>query len=107
MKEDITDLGLTFSVNKEYFGRVDVVQLCENGSKIKVTQDNKIQYLEQLACYQMYQAVKDQIDAFLTGFHELIPKQLVGIFSASELELMISGLPVVDCKCLFINLYSK
>lgn len=25
MKEDITDLGLTFSVSKDYFGRVDVV----------------------------------------------------------------------------------
>jgi hypothetical protein len=25
MKEDVTEIGLTFSVSKEYFGRVDVV----------------------------------------------------------------------------------
>lgn len=46
----------------------------------------------------MYTAVKAQIDAFLVGFHELIPKKLVGIFTAAELELLISGLPKVDCK---------
>lgn len=48
----------------------------------------------------MYHAVKEQIDAFLHGFHELIPKKLAGIFTAAELELLISGLPKVDRKYL-------
>ena len=46
----------------------------------------------------MYTAVKAQVDSFLKGFHELIPKKLVGIFTASELDLLISGLPKVDRK---------
>lgn len=51
----------------------------------------------------MYNAVKEQIDAFLAGFHELIPKKFVGIFTASELEMVISGLPKVDLNDLKQN----
>ena len=36
-----------------------------------------MEYLEKLSRYQMYDSVKDQIDAFLKGFHELIPKSIV------------------------------
>lgn len=44
----------------------------------------------------MYKRVSEQIDAFLKGFHDMVPKKLVGIFSASELEMLISGLPEVN-----------
>lgn len=37
-----------------------------------------------------------QIDAFLEGFHDIIPVDLVRIFSEQELELLISGLPDID-----------
>ena len=39
-----------------------------------------------------------QIDYFLEGFHELIPPELICIFDAQELELLISGLPDVDIE---------
>jgi E3 ubiquitin-protein ligase HUWE1 len=32
----------------------------------------------------------------LEGFHELVPAELVSIFDAQELELLISGLPDID-----------
>lgn len=60
--------------------------------------ENKIDYLQKLSLHKMYTAVKAQVDAFLKGFHELIPKKLVSIFTASELDLLISGLPKVDRK---------
>lgn len=37
-----------------------------------------------------------QIDAFLEGFHELVPAELISLFDAQELELLISGLPDID-----------
>lgn len=37
-----------------------------------------------------------QIDSFLEGFHEMIPPELISIFDAQELELIISGLPDID-----------
>lgn len=40
--------------------------------------------------------IKDQIEAFLTGLHELVPKDFLSIFDPRELELLISGLPEID-----------
>ena len=37
-----------------------------------------------------------QIDSFLEGFHDLVPPELISIFDAQELELLISGLPDID-----------
>lgn len=31
-----------------------------------------------------------------TGFYDIIPKELISIFSEQELELLISGLPTFD-----------
>jgi E3 ubiquitin-protein ligase HUWE1 len=41
-------------------------------------------------------AIKDQIKAFLQGFHDVIPKELISIFNEQELELLISGMPDID-----------
>lgn len=103
INSDVNDLGLTFSVVREYFGKYDVVNLKENGQNITVTNETKIEYLEKIGFYQMYERTKDQINAFLSGFHELIPKQFAQIFTASELELIISGLPEVDLNDLRNN----
>ena len=32
----------------------------------------------------------------MEGFHELVPPELISIFDAQELELLISGLPDID-----------
>ena len=42
--------------------------------------------------------IKDQVEAFLEGLEMLIPREMLRIFDPRELELMISGLPEIDCK---------
>ena len=37
-----------------------------------------------------------KIDAFLEGFYKLLPPELVSIFDAQQLELLICGLPEID-----------
>mmetsp|Transcript_6114 Transcript_6114/g.5470 ORF Transcript_6114/g.5470 Transcript_6114/m.5470 type:complete len:84 (+) Transcript_6114:4071-4322(+) len=44
----------------------------------------------------MARGIKTQIESFLSGFFELIPKHLIAIFDSKELELLISGLPDID-----------
>jgi len=44
----------------------------------------------------MARGIKAQIENFLSGFFELIPKSLIAIFDSKELELLISGLPDID-----------
>ena len=41
-------------------------------------------------------SIKKQLNAFLEGFYEIIPKRLISIFNEHELELLISGLPNID-----------
>ena len=57
-----------------------------------------VEYLEKVAEYKMFGSVKQQINAFLEGFHEIIPYNLINYFSVIDLELIISGYSKVDCK---------
>lgn len=58
LEQDITVLGLTFSVDEEYFGRSKHYDLIPNGAKIDVTNENKEEYVEKLAYYKMYLCIK-------------------------------------------------
>lgn len=89
-------LDLTFSAETNDFGAVTVTDLLPGGRDIAVTDDNKHEYVRLLAHHRMTTAIRKQIDSFLEGFHELIPAELISIFDASELELLISGLPEID-----------
>lgn len=48
-------------------------------------------------------AIRQQLNAFLEGFYDIIPKRLIGIFNEQELELLISGLPTIDIDDLRAN----
>lgn len=80
-----------------------MIDLVSNGKDIDVTNDNKEFYVERKAYYHLYKSVQQQLDAFLDGFYEIIPKDLISIFTYKELELLISGLP--DFKSKFIIVY--
>jgi len=51
----------------------------------------------------MAKYIQQQIEAFLKGFHMVIPKKLISIFNPRELELMISGLPEINIDDLKAN----
>lgn len=51
MKEDVSELGFTFSVTRDYFGKMERMDLIENGNQVQVTNENKMQYLEKLCRY--------------------------------------------------------
>ncbi len=63
-----------------------------------MTNQNKREYVEKLAYFKMYKEIQKQVDNFLEGFYELIPKDLISIFNYKELELLISGLPNFDLE---------
>ncbi|XP_044732167.1 apoptosis-resistant E3 ubiquitin protein ligase 1 isoform X2 [Chrysoperla carnea] len=67
------------------------VELISNGSKIKVTDNNKRQYLNSLAQYRLSTSVREEVDAFLKGLNDLIPDNLLSIFDENELELLLCG----------------
>jgi len=101
----IEDLGveLTFSAENVFVGKHDVVDLIPDGRTVAVTDENKHDYARLVAQHRMTTAIRSQIDAFLDGFYDLVPPHLVTIFSPTELELLICGLPDVDIEDLHAN----
>ncbi|KAK4700563.1 hypothetical protein P7C70_g5684, partial [Phenoliferia sp. Uapishka_3] len=89
-------LDLTFSVERDDFGVVEIVDLVEGGRDKVVTNENKAEYVRLIADQRLSTEIKDQIGALLKGLYEVVPKDLLKIFSEKELELLISGLPDID-----------
>lgn len=97
LHNDITDIiDLTFSVEAEDYGQKKIIDLKPDGRNIPVTEENKQEYVKLITESKLTTAIKDQISSFLAGFHDIIPPQLIRIFTEKEMELLISGLPDID-----------
>lgn len=104
LENDINDvLDLVFAEEVDFFGRKSMVELCPEGASIKVTNDNKREYVDLVARHRMTTAIRAQIDSFLAGFWDVVPRQKLLIFNDHELELLISGLPDIDVGDLRAN----
>ncbi|KAG6197774.1 hypothetical protein E4U10_007863 [Claviceps purpurea] len=97
LENEIADIITeTFSVEDDEFGVTNIVDLIPNGREVAVTDENKHEYVRLVVEHRLLSSVKDQMESFLKGFHEIIPAELISIFSEQELELLISGLPDID-----------
>ncbi len=89
-------LDQTFSTEDERFGVTTVEDLKPNGRDIAVTNENKKEYVDLMTKWRIQKRVDEQFQAFITGFHELIPAELVNVFDERELELLIGGIAEID-----------
>ncbi|KAF6829938.1 E3 ubiquitin-protein ligase huwe1 [Colletotrichum plurivorum] len=97
LDNDITDIITeTFSVEDDEFGVTRTIDLLPGGRDIPVTEENKHDYVRLVVEHKLLSSVKEQMEHFLTGFHDIIPADLISIFNEQELELLISGLPDID-----------
>jgi E3 ubiquitin-protein ligase HUWE1 len=104
LENDITSvLEETFSIVREQFGEMLTIDLKPNGRNLCVTESNKHEYVQLVAEHVMTKGIRDQVDALKQGFHELIPSDLIQIFSPQELELLLCGLPSIDVEDLRAN----
>lgn len=92
MENDPTDLEMYFVFEDEAFGEIKEVPLKEGGEDIQVTNENKQEYIDLLVNFKFINRVKEQMDAFLAGFHDIIPQGEIDLFDPSELELLMCGL---------------
>ena len=72
------------------------LDLIPNGQDITVTEENKADYVNAVVEYRISKRVKEQFDAFISGFNELIPPELIKVFDERELELLIGGIAEID-----------
>ncbi|KAG0634839.1 hypothetical protein HOY80DRAFT_497497 [Tuber brumale] len=99
LENDITDiLDLTFSTEDSRFGETVTIDLKLNGQNIEVTNDNKREYVDLVTGWRIEKRVQEQFKAFVDGFHDLIPADLINVFDERELELLIGGIADIDVE---------
>jgi E3 ubiquitin-protein ligase HUWE1 len=103
MEIDDLYLEMYFSAEQEFGGNSTEVELVPGGKDIPVTDANKWEYVQLMAAHKMTSSIRAQMDAFLSGFHDVVPPSLISIFTESELELLIAGLPSIDIADLKAN----
>ncbi|XP_054777632.1 E3 ubiquitin-protein ligase UPL1-like [Prosopis cineraria] len=111
LENDVSDiLDLTFSMDPDeekhiLYEKNEVTdyELKPGGRNIRVTEETKHEYVDLVADHILTNAIRPQINSFLEGFNELVPRELISIFNGKELELLISGLPEIDLDDLKAN----
>jgi len=96
LENDPESLELDFTVSEELFGQTKSTELKPGGQDIKLTQQNKREYIQLVIKWRFVSRVQQQMKAFLNGFNQLIPTNLLKIFDENELELLMCGLGEVD-----------
>ena len=92
-----------FTAELDNFGQMQTVELVEGGKDKLVTDQNKQEFVDLVCNRKLTHAISDQLKAFLKGFYDIIPKELISIFDEHELELLISGIAEVDIEDLRNN----
>lgn len=111
LENDVSDIpDLTFSMDPDeekhiLYEKTEVTdyELKPGGRNIRVTEETKHEYVDLVADHILTNAIRPQINSFLEGFNEMIPRELISIFNDKELELLISGLPEIDLDDLKAN----
>jgi len=71
-------------------------ELCERGRDVKVTDRNKRTYVDALWRHHVLEAHKDATWHLAKGVYSVLPPDLLAVFDAYELELLLCGSPTID-----------
>ncbi|KAG7905263.1 hypothetical protein KL906_005300 [Ogataea polymorpha] len=90
--EDVSDLELFFTVSyADIFGVMHHEDLVRGGSSIRVTNENKYEYVERYCSFFLNDKVKAPFKSFLNGFQHVIGGNALSLFTPEEIELILIG----------------
>ncbi|XGW17661.1 hypothetical protein V3C99_002337 [Haemonchus contortus] len=99
---DVSDLSLTFSIDEDFMGKINTVDLVPGGRTIQVTNENKIDYVHRMAHHRVFSQTKQQCRAFVSGAQSVLNPAWLFLFAPYELQFIISGyssdIDLVDLK---------
>lgn len=90
-EEDVSELGLDFTVVNDELGETKVEELKPGGSNIPVTSVNRIEYIHLTADYRLNKQIRAQCNAFRQGLANVIPLEWIHMFNNKEVQVLISG----------------
>ena len=88
---DVTELELDFTVASEEIGKTSVEELKTGGTSIRVTNENRIEYIHLMADYKLNRQIRSQCNAFRQGLSDVINLDWLRMFSHRELQILVSG----------------
>ncbi|XP_047141200.1 ubiquitin-protein ligase E3B isoform X1 [Hydra vulgaris] len=88
---DVSDLELVFAFDEDVLGQMVTHDLKPGGRFVSVTNSNKMTYIHLMARYRLHTQIKQQSAAFVQGFLSIISPEWLRIFSAPQLQRLISG----------------
>ncbi|KAL5481313.1 hypothetical protein EMCRGX_G021449 [Ephydatia muelleri] len=89
--------NLRFSVKNSTFEELQD-DLKPNGRNICVTEENKNEYVDLMVNWRLVERVKEQMNAFMKGFGDVISPMLIQVFDERELEYLMGGLAEIDVE---------
>jgi len=90
------DLEMFFCTDFELLGKLSEVELKPDGKNIKVTEENKEEYINLMMQWRLTRGQESQTQHFLEGFSEVVPLEWLKYFDERELELLLCGMQEID-----------
>jgi hypothetical protein len=98
--EDVSAIGLKFTATQEIYGEVQKVPLVDGGEAMDVTNENCEDYTNRYIEWFTSTSITTAFEAFSLGFRRLIDQRMLGIFSADEFDVLVSGETELDWTAL-------
>lgn len=105
--DDVECLEMTFTSDEDVYGQQVEHELKPNGKNIKVTNENKKEFIDLVIQWRFVHRMEKQMKSFMKGFNEIVPQRCIQIFDPKEFELLLSGLGDVNIKDWQINTIFK
>ena len=96
LQNSVEGLEQPFTYERDFMGQKETIELIPNGYDVIVTDENKKEYVRRICEHKMKNEIQEDLSAFLKGLRSILPQHLLDLFSPSELQLLIAGVPNVD-----------
>ncbi|KAK4476301.1 hypothetical protein MN116_001503 [Schistosoma mekongi] len=93
---DECDLDLYFVATYDLLGALHEDELIEGGKDIKVTEENKFDYIRLMVDWRFNRGVTKQTEEIHKGIFEVLNPEWLELFDEREFELLLSGMPEID-----------
>lgn len=89
--KELQAIELDFSVIVDDVGDVQSVDLVPGGRNIRVTVDNRLEYIRAYVNFFLFKRIEPMVDAMRAGVSTVIDPGWLAMFSPSELQTLVSG----------------
>ena len=72
------------------------MELVRGGKEVKVTNSTRKEYAHRVARFHLLKEVNTETKEFIKGFCQVIPRSIIQVFDADELDLIMSGTPEIS-----------